>query len=83
MSAKVMATNPLSKLNDIKTLKSHVDFRTLDRIENQLIGNTDISPKELLRYQILAQKFQLRIEFASRVADSINSGIKKLQTHNQ
>lgn len=83
MSAKVIATNPLTKLSNIKTPKTHIDFRTLDKIENQLIGNSEISPKELLRYQMLAQKFQLRIEFASRVADCINSGVRKLQTQNQ
>ncbi len=60
-----------------------INFRTLEKIERQILNRTDLTPKELLHYQIVAQKFQLQIEFATRIAEGISSGIKRLQTQNQ
>ncbi|MCS6893231.1 MAG: hypothetical protein NZO16_01470 [Deltaproteobacteria bacterium] len=64
-------------------IKFSFNYKTLERIENHILRQRDWKPQELLSYQIMAQKFQLQIEFATRIADGLNHALKRLQTQNQ
>jgi len=59
------------------------NFNTLEAIEKNLLSRQSFTPQDLIKYQVLAQKFHLKIELSTRVADGISAGIKRLQTQSQ
>ncbi|MCS6961546.1 MAG: hypothetical protein NZT61_03460 [Deltaproteobacteria bacterium] len=77
------ATKPVNFRKNVAPNIHRVDFKSLERIENMLISKKELAPQELLKYQVMAQRYQLQIEFATRVADGISNGVKRLQTQNQ
>jgi len=76
---KITPTNVVSPKKNLLP----VNFNILEAIEKNLINKKSFEPQDLIKYQLLAQKFHLRIEFSTRVADGVSAGIKRLQTQNQ
>jgi hypothetical protein len=76
---KIIASNlTISKKNQLPP-----NFNTLEAIEKNLLSRQSFTPQDLIKYQVLAQKFHLKIELSTRVADGISAGIKRLQTQSQ
>ena len=53
--------------------------RQIDRVAEAAISGKEISPRELLAFQIRAGQFGLRVELISKMAESGISTLKRLQ----
>lgn len=62
----------------LKGLKSDPHTELIKLREGLLAGKA-FTPQELLRYQIVAGNFGLRVELVSKVADGLLTTVKRLQ----
>lgn len=51
----------------------------LEKLQNKVFSGAKFSPSELLGYQIMAHRFGLSIEVATKIADGISTSVRKLQ----
>ncbi len=55
-------------------------YEELQTLKSQLsVQGSELSPADLLQYQITAQRFGLRIELLSKLAESLNASSRKIQ----
>ena len=54
-------------------------FQAMGQLSTRLLRKEAISPRELLLYQMRAGEFGVRVELASKVAESFNTALRKLQ----
>lgn len=54
-------------------------FAAMRELTQKIESGTSISSKELLLYQIRAGEYGMRVELVSKLADSANSSLKRLQ----
>ena len=67
-------------LNEVQA-KSKGDLHdTVQQMEQQVLGGKDVSTKDLIVFQITAQRFGMHIELVTKVAESVSGTIKKFQT---
>ena len=66
----------------IKKLKelSFNPSQALEKLQQQVLSGKTFAPTELLSYQIMAQRFGLTIEVATKIADGISTSVRKLQS---
>lgn len=65
---------------DIGPAKVSADpFAAMRELTQRIESGTRISSKELLLYQIRAGEYGMRVELVSKLADSANSSLKRLQ----
>jgi len=53
--------------------------QALEKLQQQVMNGKTFLPSELLSYQIMAQRFGLSIEVATKIADGISTSVRKLQ----
>ena len=54
-------------------------YTGLVRMQERILGGEYIKPNELIVYQIKAGEFNLRVELASKVAESVMTTFRKFQ----
>jgi len=65
---------------DTQSAKVSADpFAAMRELTQRIESGTRISSKELLLYQIRAGEYGMRVELVSKLADSANSSLKRLQ----
>ena len=52
----------------------------LEKLSTQILTGKALSPQELLGYQMMAHKFSLSMEVATKVADGVAQSVRKLQS---
>lgn len=56
---------------------------SIDRVRDRLAHGREVSPAELITYQVQVQNLSLRVELCSRLAECLVSTVKKLQVGQQ
>jgi hypothetical protein len=76
MSAKTNVFTPQS----IKPFIMENPSVALERLSANILNGKALSPQELLGYQMVAHRFSLSMEVASKVADGVAQSVRKLQS---
>jgi hypothetical protein len=54
-------------------------FQEILTLQTRLLGAKELSPKELIVYQVKASQFGLQVELLSKVSESIVATVRKFQ----
>ena len=73
-------TPKLSFEGVLKESKNSDPYTELLKLREGLAAGKTFTPHELLRYQITASNFGLRVELVSKLADGLLTTVKKLQS---
>lgn len=76
MSTKTKVFTP----QNIKPFNLENPSIALEKLSNQILNGKALSPQELLGYQMIAHKFSLSMEVATKVADGVAQSVRKLQS---
>lgn len=52
----------------------------LEKLQQRALSGVALTPSELLGYQVMAHRFGLSIEMATKIADGISTSVRKLQS---
>lgn len=72
-------SNGFNFIRKFKEISSNPS-EALEKLQQKLLSGHTFSPSELLSYQVMAHRFGLSIEVATKIADGISSSVRKLQT---
>lgn len=76
MSAKTKVFTPQS----MKPFIMENPSVALERLSTHILNGKALSPQELLGYQMVAHRFSLSMEVATKVADGVAQSVRKLQS---
>ena len=56
-------------------------FKDISTMQQRIVQGGNVTPRELILYQITAGQFNLRVELVSKVAESVMVSLRKFQTN--
>ena len=68
-----------SVMQEVNSRSSGDLHEAINAMEKQILSGKQISPSDLISFQMITSRFNMKVELISKVAESVSGTIKKFQ----